>query len=113
MGLDDFRDRQLLNANHRIRELQGEKEQLARLAVCLANVIRNEADYRLIDGQVALPQVDVEAVPLLWTFSVGPVEGVDEEHPDAEPEPLVLMVVKERPGANGQVVMPSNRIVRP
>ena len=108
-------DAQMTAARGQIEALMREREAYARVVALLVKIIKSGAEHAVVDGQIALPLDEFEAVPGLWTVRLAPAEVQEEGADDAPVLRMVVVVVEPKGGGeNGRLVVPGRPgIVRP
>ena len=103
-------------ARKTIAKLRLEKEAYMRATACLANMIRAQVDFPVVDGHLAIPKCDMDAVPGHYSVSlVAKVVKEDRELAEGElevpDEEMVVVVVEEINGGNGLVTPERPRLI--
>jgi len=99
-------DHQVSSLRANLQRMQQEREVYVRFCACLSSIMLSDGGFANVDGHVAVPIEQLNAVPSLFTVSVVPArvkEGGVEDAPDVE---MLVLVVEKKGGENGRLVVP-------
>lgn len=109
-----FHDQQIATAQRTIDGLLKEREHYIRLTVCLARIVAMQGDVMMVDGHVAVPRADFDAVPKRWKLScVQTTVKPEEDAEDAKDEEVIVVKIDQRPEANGVLAPKRPPLVMP